>query len=295
MAAFEAWLGTATGKRQHEPGGPTALERWTVTLDDGRQMQIDWWDVQPTLQGVPGPTITSEIWVGGEQCLLQLPRDEFDRLREQLGVWWACDELMGVPPEVEEQAQLGLRMYRSQVGPGAILPGATGSAEEAGRITLEQGYRLHHIDADRLRNAFGQSLLALAYPAPAWLYAVNGDGVSRRSIIVGLEGGRYTIVGWGGLTENYSVALGNMRRLMPQDAPGEEPTLIQAGPDYYFAVRAGDQELVLPVVSPDMARRGWAGGMDYSRLWAAADVVRYLQERQRQQAVPGQRGGEIDG
>jgi len=197
-------------------------------------------------------------------------------------------QVADVPPEVEEQAQLGLRMYRSQVGLGAILPGSTGSAEEASRITLERGYRLHYIDPDRLRDASGERLLALVYPAPAWLYAVNVDGVSKGSIIVGLEGKQYKIVSWGGFTEDY-VALSNMRRFMLQEGASAEPTLIQVGPDYYFATQIGTQEFVLPVISPDKASRGWAGGMDYSRLWPATDVVQYLQKVQRE-AVPGELG-----
>jgi hypothetical protein len=84
LAEFRAWLRQATGQRQREPGGPTPLEQWFVTLDDGSEAQIAWWDLKSTWEGTPVPTITGEVMLGREQCLLRLPRDEFYRLRERM-------------------------------------------------------------------------------------------------------------------------------------------------------------------------------------------------------------------
>lgn len=65
-----------------------------------------------------------------------------------------------------------------------------------------------------------------------------------------------------------------------------EPTLVMAGPVCCFVGKVGADEYVLPAVAREI------GGMDYTQLRPAADVVQYLQCVQ-QNAVPGQCGGAV--
>ncbi|HOR00030.1 MAG TPA: hypothetical protein PLJ35_14530 [Anaerolineae bacterium] len=198
----------------------------------------------------------------------------------------------GIPPEVEEAAKDGLEEFKGRVGP---KPAAFGfaDAEQVSRVTLAPGYQLHYLlDGDKLRNASGDSLLALVTPIQKWLYTVNVDGASKGFLIIGLENGQYRAVAGGGFTEDYGVALGNFRRLISAEGASVEPTLIQVVTDYYFAAKVGSREFVLPVASSERAQQGFSGGMDYTRLRPARDVVQHLQKVQqdgarRQQANVG--------
>lgn len=198
-----------------------------------------------------------------------------------------------IPPEVEELAKQGLEMFKIKAGPKATLFGFADS-EEVSQVTLGPGHQLHYLlDADKLRNASGDSLLDLVTPAQSWLYTVNVDGVSKGSLIIAFSEGRYQMVDFGGFRPDYGIALGNWHRLVSEKGASVEPVLIQWGIDYFFAAKVGTQEFVLTTESPARAQNGFAGGMDYTRLRPAADIVRHLQKQQQEAArrQPGSGGG----
>jgi hypothetical protein len=82
----------------------------------------------------------------------------------------------GIPPEVEEAAKEGLKEFKDRVGPKPTTFGFA-DAEQVSQITLGPGYQLHYLlDGDKLRNASGDSLLALVTPIQKWLYTIDVAG-----------------------------------------------------------------------------------------------------------------------
>lgn len=178
-------------------------------------------------------------------------------------------ETATVPAQVQEAAARGLELFKT--GAGA----QSANAEAAGRVTLGEGFQVHYVDADRLRSASPESLLALVTPQELWEFTVNVDGQAKTFVTIGYEDGEYRIVHFGGNAADFGAAMTNFGQL----TAGVQPTLVKAGPVYYLVGRVGTDEVVLPAVASAEAE-----------LRPASELVRYLQQVQ-QNSVPGQRGG----
>lgn len=197
-----------------------------------------------------------------------------------------------IPPEVEEVAQQGLEVFGGMVGPKATVFGFTDS-QQVSEATLGPGRQIYRVNWEKVRGASGENLLDLVFPVQEWRYTIHVGGVPKGYIRVAPQAGRYEVVEGGGLKEDFGVALDNWRRLVSDKGAAVEPILIETGVDYYFAGKIGAEEFVMTTESPDGAQAGFAGGMDYTRLRPACDLVQYLQKVQREGEAlpPGSRGG----
>jgi hypothetical protein len=195
-----------------------------------------------------------------------------------------------VPAEVRSAAEKGLDLFKSKVGPKATTYGFTSSADVS-RVTLGQGFQVHYVDGDKLRNSSPNSLLGLVAPQKVWEFTVNLDGMPKSFLTIAYEDGEYRVVHFGGDAQDFGMALQNYGDLLAAKGANSQPIVIKAGPAYYLAGTIGSQEFVLPAVSS--AKAEMVGGMSYSEMRPANEVVQYLQKIQRE-SVPGRRGGGAD-
>ena len=183
-----------------------------------------------------------------------------------------------IPEEVYLAAQKGISFFKAKVGPHAEKYGFK-DIDQVDRVTLGRGFRLHYIGPERLATGRTESLLDLVDPVDAWEYTVDVDGSPQAFLTIGLEDEVYRVVHFGGDATNFGKTYDNFERFVTARSAKTVPTLVKAGPVYYFVGVVANEEVVLPALSE--ANASQANGMDNTELRSASEVVRYLREQLR--------------
>jgi hypothetical protein len=151
-----------------------------------------------------------------------------------------------IPAEAWTAAAEGLRMFHSQ---GIANPEKWGfaSAEEAGRLTLGEGYRIAYIGKSAYSTSDMTSLLATedSLLFPTWLFTVNLDSQPKSFVMVYRpDGEECQLAGFGGDATYFEIALDVIRRFASDTVV---PILMQFRSQYFMVLERNGKESVLPV------------------------------------------------
>jgi|GEM_PF-5449673 len=185
-----------------------------------------------------------------------------------------------IPAEVQSAATRGLELFKSKTSTQPRLYGFSG-AEDVNRTTLGRGFRIYYVDPDKLRSqAQPKSLLAIAYPAEVWEFVVTLDGQPKSFLTIARQDGQYQMVRFGGDATDFDVAAGNFVRFAKERDAAIEPVVVKAGPVHYFTGKFGEQELIVAEARTGGGLNG-SGDADYTRLRDASEIVKHLQDVQK--------------